>query len=963
MKARAIIALLASAACLLGVAASAAPAMADFHIVQLEGGVYDAAGAPAGQAGGHPYLASTHFTLSSKDLYTPDGNLRDVTVDLPPGFVANPTATPTLCTPEQLTIRPQIHDCPISSQVGVAHFYWPDFGIDQSFLGMSPLDFPIFNVVPRPGAPATLSFVAQTIVGNIVPRLRSDGDYGISADTRSIGQFVPIAGADVELWGVPADPSHDPQRYCRGRNLTAPDGINPYGCATDAEPVPFITNPTNCSANPLATTFSFASWQDPTHPVSQTLTADKNGNPAAVTGCSDVPFTPAMDLSPSADSAETPSGLEVNLDVPDGGLLDPDALAQSHIKKAVVTLPEGMTINPSAAEGLSVCAPADYARESADSAPGAGCPNGSKIGSVEVETPLLEEHLKGSLFLAQQDDPGTPAHGAENPFDSLIALYIVVKSSDRGIVVKLPGKVEPDPQTGQLITSFDDLPQLPFKHFSLKFREGARAPLVTPPSCGAYSAQVQFTPWSAADPDNPAPGELRNLSPQFKVTRGLGGGPCPPGGAPPFKPGFEAGSINNNAGAYTPFEMRLSRADGEQDMTKFSADLPQGLTAKLAGVSKCSEAEIASARAKTGRQELSSPSCPANSLIGHVSAGAGVGSVLTYVPGKIYLAGPFGGAPLSAVVITPAVAGPFDVGTVVTREALRVDPDDAEVHVDGSLSDPIPHILAGIPLKVREIRVHVDRDNFILNPTSCDPTKIGATLFGGYLDLFSAADDAPVALSSRFQASNCAALGFKPKLRLRLKGGARRGDHPGLRAVLNGRPGDANIDRASLTLPRSAFLDQGHIRTICTRVQFAANACPSGSVYGYAKATTPLLDEPLRGPVYLRSSDHKLPDLIADLNGLVEIELAGRIDSIHGGIRNTFDVVPDAPVTEFVLTMKGGKKGLIVNSRNLCAKTNRAKARFVGQNGKPYDFRPIVRPDCGKALKGKGHAARRNATG
>jgi len=375
---------------------------------------------------------------------------------------------------------------------------------------------------------------------------------------------------------------------------------------------------------------------------------------------------------------------------------------------------------------------------------------------------------------------------------------------------------------------------------------------------------------------------------------------------------------------------------------------------KLAGVGKCPEAAIATAKAKTGKAELSNPSCPSGSQIGRILAGAGVGSVLTYVGGKIYLAGPYKGAPLSVVVITPAVAGPFDVGTVVVREGLDLDPETAEVQVDGAASDPIPHILAGIPLKLRDLRVYVDRDKFILNPTSCDPSATKAVLFGSFLDVFSPADDIAVNLSDRFQAANCRNLGFGPKLKLSLKGGTRLGDFPGLRATLKARPADANIGAVQVTLPRSAFLEQAHLNNICTRVQFRAENCPKGSIYGHARAITPLLEDPIEGPVLLRSSNHKLPDLVIALKGLVDVNVVSRIDSHKGALRSSFESVPDAPIDKFVLTMKGGKKGLIVNSRNLCAARSRAKVTFSGQNGKVSKLRPVLKARCG----GKGRKRR-----
>jgi hypothetical protein len=398
--------------------------------------------------------------------------------------------------------------------------------------------------------------------------------------------------------------------------------------------------------------------------------------------------------------------------------------------------------------------------------------------------------------------------------------------------------------------------------------------------------------------------------------------------------------------------MRLTRRDGDQDLTKFAAKLPPGMVAKLAGTTQCPDAAIAAAKAKTGLQEQANPSCPASSQIGRVLAGAGVGSVLTYVPGKVYLAGPYNGAPLSVIGIVPAVAGPFDVGVVATRQALRIDPRTAEVRVDEAASDPIPHILAGIPLKVRDIRVYVDKPEFTLNPTSCEPFAVGASLWGGGANVFSSLDDSPISLSDRFQAANCANLGFKPRLSLKLKGGTRRGAHPALTGTFRPREGDANLRNLVLRLPRSAFLDQAHIRTICTRVQFAANGgngggCPAGAIYGKAKAFSPLISDPLEGPVYLRSSNHNLPDFVAALHGIIEVEAVARIDSKRGGIRATFEETPDAPLTKVIVNMQGGKRGLIVNSRNLCAAPSRANASFVGHNGRRHQAKPVVRADCG----------------
>ena len=935
------------AAALAGLALFAAPAQGAFGLSDFEVAITNEDGSPATQAGSHPFKVTTYFSINftgEKAEAIVEGKVRDALFEQVAGLVGDATGVQGCSMAEFLSSV-----CSLETVVGLQapSIFTPTFFEEPG---------PIFSLSPPPGAAVRLGWKVRSvpIVVDLgiehAPEykvLKTGPDYNAIAATRGVNQTVALFRSIVELWGVPGDPAHDLVRgpECTG-NAEVPKGgkrierltrVPP--CPSNAPELPFLTLPRSCEG-PAITRFEVRSWQEPDVPV----TGFHEG--PAFTGCEKPAalFSPGVTSRATTDSAETGTGLDFSISFDDEGLKNPDGIAQSDIEKAVVTLPEGVTVNPSIGEGLGVCSPADLDRETLASAPGEGCPNSSKIGTVEVVSPLVSEAVKGSVFLAPQDDPATSEAGAENPFDSLIAFYIVLKSPKLGILVKQPAKVEPDPRTGQLITTVDDIPQIPFSDFSFHFREGQRAPLISPPVCGTHTTVAKLTP--RADPS-----QVRTVPSSFEITRGVGGGPCPSGGIPPFNPSFQAGSLNNNAGSFSTFLMRLLRNDGEQNMTKFSSTLPPGLLGKLAGVSKCPNAAILDAKAKTGRAEQAAPSCPANSRIGGTLAGAGVGSALTYVPGQIYLAGPYKGAPLSVVAITPALAGPFDAGTVVVRIALDLNPVTAQVEVKGAASDPIPHILKGIPLKLRDLRVKVDRPKFTLNPTSCDASATKATLFGSFLDLFSAADDVPVSLSSRHQIANCSRLGFKPALRLKLKGGTKRGDHPALRAVLRPRPGDANFGGATVTLPRSAFLDQAHIRTICTRVQYAADKCPPGSIYGHARAFTPLLDEPLEGPVYLRSSNNKLPDLVVSLQGIVDIDVSSRIDSHKGGIRSTFAAVPDAPLSKFVLTMKGGRKGLIVNSRNLCAGKSRVKARFVGQNGKLRRLRPLLKPECGGGTK------------
>ncbi len=943
--------------------ASQAPAEATLTRPDASGGAYT-------QAGGHPFSIVTHVEwthhanpdTTPPGLLEPDGDLRDTVAELPLGLVGNATAYP-YCTPQQLFgIKFGVQEpaaCPVDSQVGVIHI-----GLEPSLeKSLEPthgtFTFPIYNMVPPAGAAARfgVDIVQNLVYFDATLERRADGSYGISLATRHAPQALRLFRSDITFWGTPADEAHFLQRCAAafpGLHGDATHGeCNPEDHELSQHPttapqhanvpaLPFLTMPTSCTDPGEGQLWRLTSdsWQEPQTIAEATLSshlppyAPEPGAPGpeeGPTGCEHVPFSPDFAATPTQQAAASPSGLDIHLAIPQDGLLNREGIAPSHLKKAVVTLPEGMTIDPSQAEGLGVCTGAQFKAVSVASL---GCPATAKIGSVEVQSPLVEDPIEGNVYVAEP---------YRNPSKSLIALYIVLREPERGIAIGLAGKVAPDPQSGQLIASFDNLPQLPFDSFEFKFREGPRAPLITPSRCGKYTTTADFYPW--ARPEEPV-----HTSSTFEITSGPNGGACPAGNVPPFHPEFSAGSLNNNAGSYSPFLMRLKRADGEQDMTKFSAVLPPGVSAKVAGVAKCPDSAIAMAGLKSGSEELEQASCPADSEIGSLLAGAGVGSTLVHVPGKLYLAGPYNGAPLSVAAITPAVAGPFDLGTVVVRVALNLDPATTEVHVDGSRSDPIPHILQGIPLSLRDLRVSVDRPGFTITPTSCNPFAVGGTIFGSNLNVLDPADDLPVALSDRYQAANCLNLGFGPRLSLKLSGGTKRNDFPALRAVFRPRIGDANARRLVVSLPHSAFLEQGHIVTSCTRVQFAAHACPAGSIYGHARAWTPLLDEPLEGPVYLRSNggERKLPDLVLALHGLVDVEAVGWIDTDPKteGIRSTFNYIPDAPLSKVVLSMRGGKKGLIVNSTDLCRRTHRVSVQMDGQNGKAHDFRTPLQATC-----------------
>jgi hypothetical protein len=936
-----IAAVLFAAWLLLAVGASSAVGAWGIKPGSFDGKTEDASGKAMMQAGGHPFHVATGFELNTvihpgpgeeKGLPVPDeGHMRNVKVEVPPGLVGNPTAT-AKCSVSNFMVGP-FTPCPDNTQVGIGEVQLNLSGTHEVIRGA------IYNLVPPPGKPALFGFWAFIVPVYVTPTIRSNGDYGLDVNVLNIDETTPITQTKLTFWGVPNSTEHD---FERGNPLfgICGDGSSPPCSAHGAPPIAFLTNPMDCAHGPFQTNISVESWKGLVANDSF-ITHDELGNPTGVTRCDRVPFQPSIASKPTTNDSETPTGLDFELKVPDSGLLNGEGIAQSHIKKAVVRLPKGVSLNPSAGEGLGVCTPAQYASEQVDTKEGEGCPNNSKVGSVDLETPLLEEHLTGSVYLAQSDNPKTSDPGAENPFDSLISIYLVARSPVRGVLIKQAGKVEPDPETGQIVTSFDNLPQLPFSNLKVHFREGQRSPLVSPPNCGTYTTVAEMTPWSD-------PSQVKTVTNEFLVTKGVGGGDCP-SGAPPFHPNIQAGTLNNNAGDYSPFFLRMFRGDDEQEITNFSADLPVGMTAKLAGIPKCSNAALAKAAANTGLEEKEHPSCPAASQVGRATVGYGVGTVLNYSPGKVYLAGPYKGAPVSIATVTSALIGPFDVGTVIVRSAFRVDGEIGQVHVDSKGSDPIPHILKGILLHLRDIRLYMDRENFVLNPTNCDRMNVQALITGSGGDFVSSADDAPLPVTTPFQAAGCGLLKFKPKLGFKLKGGTHRGDYPALTTTLRARKGDANISRALVTLPHSEFLAQEHIRTVCTRVQFAQDNCPAASIYGHARAVTPLLDKPLEGPVYLRSSSHPLPDLVADLSGEINVTLVGRIDSFRQQIRTSFDVVPDVPVTKFTLKMQGGKKGLLVNSRNLCKAPGRADVKLGAQNGKTSTTHPLVKTRCRKA--------------
>jgi hypothetical protein len=908
-------------------------------VANKEGGVLEA------QAGSHPLVLTTevNFNLGPESPGEPgvpfaDGDVKDLEIELPPGLIENPLAVP-MCplaqfhTPRQSTFEASLsgENCPDDTQIGTVE-------VRSSFDGGTTRTFGVFNLVPPPGAPSELGFSAYGAPYTFIPHVRqAEGEYGLTLVAKNLPQLVSLNGFSLSIWGAPWSVIHNDQRGDCLNELEPDFGWAKcsVGRPLKRPPLAYLTLPSACEG-PLVFGVGATSWQEPSRRVSRTYTGQ------SLQGCGALGFNTVASAQVSNPRASSPSGYDFNLDVDSTGLLTPGKLVPSQVKKAVVTLPEGMTINPSVGSGLGVCTPANFAAETVSSLPGAGCPNESKIGKFTVRSPLFTKTVEGSLFLAAP---------YANPFGTLIAVYLVAKDPERGILVKVGGELQANPDSGRLVASFDNLPQLPYTNLRVHFREGQRSPLATPGACGAYSTGIDLTPWRA-------PGTLRHNDSPFTIAAGVGGGPCPSGIAP-FAPAAQAGMLNSNAGSYTPFYLHLTRTDVEQEITSYSTVLPPGLTGKLAGIPYCPDAAIEAAKLRGGFEEAARPSCPAASEIGHTVAGFGLGPVLAYAPGGLFLAGPFHGSPFSIVAIDSATVGPFDLGVVVVRSAIKIDRQTAQVSIDAAGSDPIPHIIRGIPIHLRDVRVYISRPQFTLNPTSCEPSSVVSSLNGSGQVFSNPADDTIATTSNLFQPFNCGALGFKPKLSLKLKGGTKRADYPSLRAEVRPRPGDANIAQATVTLPPSEFLAQNHLDTVCTRGQFAREACPPGSVYGRARAFTPLLGQPLEGSVYLRSSDSLLPDLVAALRGGgngIAIDVVGSIDSVHGGLRGTFNVLPDAPVSKFVMTLFGGKRGILVNSENVCATPQVASARFVGKNNLGAKLKPPLTAKCPKKKhRGKHH--------
>jgi hypothetical protein len=876
-------------------------------------------------AGSHPYMLEVEAAYPSRQVEgeEPGNNLlpaeavKELRFELPQGVVVNPSATSVKCSEGELiaATRGAGEGCPPASQVGEIHLRLINvFGTDVS-------NRALYNMEAPPGSAAELAFNALGSVIHVQGGLSSN--LRLTATSKDILAKVGQASVSASLWANPSDPRHNDQR----EGLGCVSGI---GCGIPASPAPFLTMPTSCTAaHDMAV--EGRGWTGGETSGDVPLSGP-GYEPITVDDCASVKYEPTISSQPTTNAADSPTGLDFKIhqvqDESFGGR------ATSPLRDAKVTLPEGLSLNPAGASGLQSCTEGQIGYMPVDgkdrfATEPQTCPDASKVGTVSVSSPLLDHPLPGSIFVAQP---------FANPFDSLVAIYLTVEDEQSGIVAKLAGKVEPDPENGQLTATFTENPELPIEDIGLHFFAGSNAPLTTPFVCGASTTTSVLTPWSA--PEAPA----AELSDGFTTYLPAGDQElCPVReAAAPKDLSFSAGTVSPLAGTFSPFTLRISRADGTQHITGIDTLLPQGLLGRLAGIPYCSEAALAVAKAREetqrGAEEQAAPACPSASEVGTVRIAGGAGEKPLSVSGHVYLAGPYKGAPLSLAVVVPAVAGPFDLGTVVNRVALNVGQYDARIH---AVSDPLPTILEGIPLDVRSIELTLDHPEFTINPTSCEVSSITGSA--------STQPGQTASFADRFQVGGCGRLGFKPKLRLSLKGRTTRAGHPALTAMVTMPGGSANIARAQVGLPKSEFLDQGNLDKVCKQADLLAGTCAKGAIYGRAKAWTPLLDKPLEGPVYLGVGfGYKLPALVADLNGQVRILLKGKVDTTkEGGLRNTFEAVPDAPVSKFLLKLKGGPKyGLLSNSEDICKKPQRAAIRFTAQNGKVRQMTSKIGINC-----------------
>jgi hypothetical protein len=898
------------------------------------------------QAGSHPFQLTSTVNLNEilEDVRTPGSEeaviapgapalQKDLKFELPPGLLGSVNATERCTQVDFAAVHGQTTSCPAESVIGVATVTLEE----PNALKFATLAVPMYNLEPAPGEPARFGFEAAWVPVVLDVSVRTGGDYGVTVDVRNTTEAAQVLGAQVTFWGNPGDEAHDQSRNwaCLREGVVKEE---PETCvAPNPRPTTaLLTLPTACAA-PLVTGMSGDAWTREQLSGSFTF-EDALGNPLAhLEGCASLPFEPSIGAEPvqpaeegrpeeHVSTANTPTGLNVDVKLPQQTTLQPDALAESAVQSATVTLPQGVLLNPSAANGLQACSEEQigYLGTGGNDpfSPGtteplhfstdpAQCPDASKVGTVRVKTPLLDQELTGSVYLAAQE---------ANPFGSLIAIYAVAENEALGIRAKLAGEGKLDPVTGQISTTFANTPQVPFEDLKVQLFGGPRAPLSTPSACGSYATTATFTPWSGTGPV-----QTSSDPNAFAITSGPGGGAC--ASPQPFAPSFVAGVSNPQAGAFTSFSLEVAKADSDQQLTGVTVHLPPGAAAMLSSITPCEE------------PAASQGTCGPDSLIGHATATAGLGpEPFTVTGGRVYLTGPYGGGPFGLSIVTPAVAGPFNLGEVVVRSSIKVDPTTAAVTVESALPTIVQGVgkaPSGVPLQLKQVDVTVDRPNFEFNPTNCNPLAVTGTLTG--------AEGGTENVSTPFHAANCSTLPFKPTMTITTKGNASKANGAELKVKVTSAPGQANIGKVKLVLPLQLPSRLTTIQKACRDTVFEANPanCDEGSNIGYATAVTPVLKSPLTGPAYLVSHGNAaFPDVEFVLKGEgVTIVLDGQTDIKKGITTSTFNAVPDAPVSTFETVLPEGPHSALTSnvpaSKNfsLCGQKLVIPTTITGQNG------------------------------
>jgi hypothetical protein len=904
-----------------------------FGFADFQGWFSNADGTLDTQAGSHPYELTIAYDLNTFatlkeeaigafDLTDDEQEQKNVEVELPPGFIGNPTAVPE-CPRQQF----ETGNCSNSTQVGIDEFKKEGVGgrYDDYFVQ------PVYDLVPPPGVAAQFAF---TIFGNQIfldATVRSGGDYGITEHADNLPQTRQVAFNTITIWGVPAEASHTDQRGvgCLG-------GSKPCDSPSGAGAKPFLTLPTSCEG-PQTFTGRVDSWEDPSEYSERSFLSENTTDEASgFTGCGDLQFGPSITTAPDTSEADTPAGLTADVKVTQEGLSSPEGLSTADLKNTTVTLPQGVVINPGQAAGLVACQESEARIHVEESAP--ECPSASKVGEDEIETPLLPHSLKGAVYVLQSNPPN---------------LRLLVTASGEGVSLKLVGDVHLDESTGQLVTTFNETPELPFTNFRLSFSGGAQAALDTPAACGTYTTNADFTPWST-----PLVQDLLDEN-SFAITTGSDGTPCPSSPLP-FDPSLTAGATTDQAGGFTDFSLLLQRGDDQQRIAGLQFKAPAGLTGELSKVPLCTNAQ-AEANA-----------CPEASKIGHTVVAAGPGPYPLVVPepgqepAPIYLTESYEGAPFGLSIVVPLHVGPFTLPTQRVRAKIEVNPQTAALTIT---TGELPQIVAGVPTDLRQVDAVIERPEFMVNPTNCSPQEFSGTAYGTPPP---GTDSAGVsaAISSHFQVGSCRSLQLTPKFVVSTAAKTSRARGASLTAKLTyprvPQGTEANIGKFKVDLPKQLPSRLTTLQKACAAAQFESNpaGCPVASLIGHAVVHTPLLPVPVEGPVYFVShGGEAFPSLEIVLQGDgVTVELIGSTFISKAGITSTtFNTTPDVPFSSFELTLPEGKYSALAANGNLCTSKLAMPTAIIGQNGAEiHQSTKIAVTGCPKALNTKTKAKKKH---